>query len=241
MPNTDPTPRIFASDDESPQARHKPKEDSRNWAKDTHRSKSTASSDRLKVSSQLAAYLPMLRHCAHHRSSSPPRPAATRVKRKMCRLVAEADLLHERDEVVHEVLLHDLAIVPEGDRAEVNFERLAGGWDLLAVGPLHRPGHGAGEVGDRAGPVPGGKEDPVGSVVEVLVRKGLPELDRLLRVVLDPVGRRLSGPAHDHVRLVTLPEDLDVLGVPGVIQRLHQLHVPFLNRHLLRLSHLSHL
>src|SRR5215218_11497892 len=99
------------------------------------------------------------------------------------------------------------------------------GGDLLAVGTLHRPGHGAGEVGDRAGPVSGSKEDPVGSVVEVLVRKGLPELDRLLHVVLDPDGRRLSRPAHDHVRLVTLPEDLHVLGVPGVIQRLHQLHV----------------
>src|SRR5215207_1210826 len=113
------------------------------------------------------------------------------------------------------------------------------GGDLLAVGPLHRPAHGACEVGDRAGPVPGGKEDPVGSVVEVLVRKGLPELDRLLRVVLDPVGRRLSGPAHDHVRLVTLPEDLDVLGIPSVVERLHQLHVAFLNSHLLRLCNLS--
>jgi hypothetical protein len=67
----------------------------------------------------------------------------------------------------------------------------------------------------------------------VLVRKGLPELDRLLHVVLDPVGRRLSRPAHDHVRLVTLPEHLHVLGVPGVIQRLHQLHVLLFGAHLL--------
>jgi hypothetical protein len=81
----------------------------------------------------------MLRHCAHHRSSSPPRPAATRVKRKMCRLVTEADLLHERDEVVHEVLLHDLAIVPEGDRAEVNLERLAGGGISSPSGPFIGP------------------------------------------------------------------------------------------------------
>jgi hypothetical protein len=63
-------------------------------------------------------------------------------------LVAESDLLHERDQVVEEVLLHDLSVVPAGNGAEVHLERPAGGRDLLAVGTLHRSGHGAGEVGD---------------------------------------------------------------------------------------------
>src|SRR5215207_4421272 len=179
----------------------------------------------------------MLRHCAHHRSSSPPRPAATRVKRKMCRLVAEADLLHERDEVVHEVLLHDLAVVPEGDGVEVDLERLVGGRDLLAAPLLQRTGHRTREARDRAGPVARGQEDPVGPVVEVLVGEGLPEPPRLRDVVLNPPGRlRLARPAYDHVRLVALPEDLAILGVPGVVERLHELHVPLLNAHLLLLS-----
>jgi hypothetical protein len=69
-------------------------------------------------------------------------------------LLAEPDLLQEGDEVVHQVLLHDLPVVPLRDCLEV--ERYVG--------------------------------------------------------------------------LVSLPEDVDVLRVPGVVERLHQLLIAFFGR-----------
>src|SRR6478672_10727734 len=72
------------------------------------------------------------------------------------------------------------------------------------------------------------RRDLVRPVVEMLVGEGLPELDRLLQVVVDPVRRRLPRPPHNDVRLVSLHEDVLILAVPGVIERLHQLHVVLL-------------
>jgi hypothetical protein len=47
-------------------------------------------------------------------------------------------------------------------------------------------------------------------------------------VVLDPArGLRLARPADDDIGLVSLPEDVDVLRVPSVVERLHQFLVPF--------------
>src|SRR5919198_288564 len=52
---------------------------------------------------------------------------------------AKPKLLHEGDEVVHQVLLDDLPIVPDGDGVEVDLERLDSGRDLAAVPALQRP------------------------------------------------------------------------------------------------------
>src|SRR5687768_15377299 len=91
-------------------------------------------------------------------------------------LLAQADLLHEGDQIVEEVLLDDLPVVPPGDRAEIDLERLASGRDLLPVGALHGPFHRAGEARDRTGPVAGREEGLVRPVYEVLIRKGLEEV-----------------------------------------------------------------
>src|SRR5688572_14776250 len=142
-------------------------------------------------------------------------------------LFAEADLLHEGDEIVHQVLLDNLAIVPLRDRIEVEIEGLARGWDHAAIRGFHRSGHRAPEAGDRAGVVARGEKDPVRPVVEVLIRERFPEVDRFLRVVLDANGRlRLARPADDHVGFVPCPEDLHILLVPCVVQGLHELLVP---------------
>jgi hypothetical protein len=65
------------------------------------------------------------------------------------------------------------------------------------------------EVRDRAGPVAGSEEDLVGPVVEVLVGKGLPELDRLLQVIVDAVRRWFPGPPDD---------DVAVFAIPGIVE-----------------------
>ena len=44
-----------------------------------------------------------------------------------------ADLLHQPDLVVEEVLFHDLAVFPSGHGAELELEGLVGGGDGLAV------------------------------------------------------------------------------------------------------------
>src|SRR5207249_7100382 len=69
---------------------------------------------------------------------------------------AKPDLLHERDQVVKEVLLDDLPIVPAGHGAEIHIELLARRRDDLPVGPGHRTRHRPGEMRDRAGPIAGG-------------------------------------------------------------------------------------
>src|SRR5688572_18584225 len=138
-------------------------------------------------------------------------------------LLAEADLLHEGDEIVHQVLLDDLAVVPLRDRIEVEIEGLARRGDHGAIRALHRSGHRAPEASDRAGVVARGEEDPVRPVFEALIRERLPEVDRFLRVVLDADGRlRLARPPDDHIGFVPCPEDLHVLLVPCVVQGLHE-------------------
>jgi hypothetical protein len=37
---------------------------------------------------------------------------------------AQPDLLHETDQIIHQVFLHDLAVVPFGDRVEVDFRMI---------------------------------------------------------------------------------------------------------------------
>src|SRR5919199_3826905 len=56
----DPTPGIWSSYDESPEAHYGRKEGSRNWTKDTHRSRSSESSDRPRASSPPATRFPRL-------------------------------------------------------------------------------------------------------------------------------------------------------------------------------------
>lgn len=63
-------------------------------------------------------------------------------------LVAETDLLQERDQVIHKVLLDDLSVVPQGDRVEIDFEGFPSRRNLGSVGRLHRSLHGAPEARD---------------------------------------------------------------------------------------------
>src|SRR5579859_1929172 len=137
----------------------------------------------------------------------------------------QANLPHEGYQIVEEVLLDDLSIVPPGDRAEVDFEFLAGWGNLCAIGPFHRARECAREVGDRAGPIAGGEEDAIGPVVEVLIGEGGEELDGLGAVIVHAVGWRFAWPRDDHIGFVALGEGFEILCVPGVIQCLHELHV----------------
>src|SRR5919202_1928836 len=143
----------------------------------------------------------------------------------------QADLPHKCHQVVEEVFLDNLPIVPAGYRTELNVKRFAGGRNLLAVRSLHRPLHRPSEPRDRAGPVAGGKEDAVRSVAKVLVGKGLEEPDRFGPVIVDAMGWGLSRPADHDIRLVALGKRVEVLGVPGIVQGLHQFYVPFFCSH----------
>src|SRR4029077_8809051 len=58
---------------------------------------------------------------------------------------AQSNLSHHPDQVVEEVLLNDLAVIPARHRAEVDLDRLARRRDLIAVRPQHRSGHRAGD------------------------------------------------------------------------------------------------
>src|SRR6266700_2151177 len=53
----------------------------------------------------------------------------------------ETDLLQEGDQVVKEILLHNLPLVPARHGAEIHIERLAGRRDLLAIRSPQRTGH----------------------------------------------------------------------------------------------------
>src|SRR5205814_3050088 len=138
-----------------------------------------------------------LRRRSAYRPSSRLRAVGKARIALVCSLPHEADLLHEGHEVVEEVLLDDLAVVPAGDGAEVDLEGLTGWRNLLAVGTSHGASHRAREPGDRARPVARREERLVGTVVQVLVGEGLEERDRFGAVRVDAVGRRLPGPAYD--------------------------------------------
>jgi hypothetical protein len=90
-------------------------------------------------------------------------------------LAAQPQLLHKSDQIVHEVLLDDLSIIPLADGVEIDVERLASGRDLRAVRAQHRPGHRALEPRDRTCPVAGGEEHLLRSVVQMLVGGHLPK------------------------------------------------------------------
>src|SRR5581483_3194494 len=88
----------------------------------------------------------------------------------------EADLLHQADQIVEELLLDDLAIfIPMGNGAKFDFEFFVGRRNDLAVGHLHRPLHGAGEFRHRAGPIILSEQDFVWIIRDVVVGKGLEE------------------------------------------------------------------
>src|SRR6185503_12441457 len=94
---------------------------------------------------------------------------------------AKTNLFHERYEIIKEIFFDDLSVlIPTRDGAEVHFERLAGRFDLRSIGSRHRSSHGSREVRDRAGPIARGEEDAIGTIVEVLIREGLEEIDGLL-------------------------------------------------------------
>lgn len=53
---------------------------------------------------------------------------------------AKPDLLEECHEIVHQILFHDLPVVPARDRVEVDIERPARGRNHFAISGLHGPG-----------------------------------------------------------------------------------------------------
>jgi hypothetical protein len=57
-------------------------------------------------------------------------------------------------------------------------------------------------------------------------------LDPFGAMIVSPVRRGLRRPANDHIQPVTLVEGVPVLCVPGIVQRLHQLHVLLLIGHI---------
>ena len=60
-------------------------------------------------------------HVAEHDHSGRERAAAS-AHPTVGELPAQTDLLHERHEVIHQVLLDDLAFMPLRDRVEVDLE-----------------------------------------------------------------------------------------------------------------------
>lgn len=90
-----------------------------------------------------------LSYCPPELPGAPPALRNGRRNAASCFLPAQPDLFHERYQVVEQVLLDDLPlVVPSRYRAELDVERLAGRRDVLPVGPLHRPSHGAREARD---------------------------------------------------------------------------------------------
>src|SRR2546428_12448742 len=83
---------------------------------------------------------------AHSSHLLPIHPAG--LSARAGRSAGETELLQEGDQIVKEILLHNLPLVPASDGAEFHIERLAGRWDLLAIRPLQRTGHLSRETGD---------------------------------------------------------------------------------------------
>jgi hypothetical protein len=108
-----------------------------------------------------------------------------------CALAAQPDLLHEGDEVVHQVLLHDLPIISMRDGVEVDLERakntlyglllmqtLDDAWNAQDV-EVFRQRHKPGVIVRWPGKTEPtrGIEDHTAESVQVLVGEGLPEVD----------------------------------------------------------------
>ena len=86
-------------------------------------------------------------------------------------------------------------------------------------------------MSNRTGPVARRDEDFIGPIVHVLVRESAKKVQRLGLVRFHAVGGWLAGPADDRIRPVALRERIQILGVPGVVERLHQLFQMFFAGH----------
>src|SRR5215469_9154639 len=92
----------------------------------------------------------------------------------------DTDLPQEADLIVKQVLLHDLAVLPARDGAELHLERPAGRLMHFAVQACPRADHLALPLCDRAGPVARAEHHAVRVVVEVI----LDRLEERLRLRL---------------------------------------------------------
>src|SRR2546422_2387882 len=136
-----------------------------------------------------------------------------------------ADLLQDADEVVEQLLLHDLAVLPVRDRAEVHAEPLPRGLDETSFG-LEGPLERAGVLGDGARPVALAQHDAVRAVTDAVVREGLGVFLRLLDVVGAASGWRPSArPGPRHVGRMKPTDLFPVLRVPRIVELYHPVQV----------------
>src|SRR6516162_9310485 len=80
-----------------------------------------------------------------------------------------SDLAQKSNLIVEELLLDDLPVLPSSDRAELELERLVGGWMHLTIEPFDGPYHPTRPSGDGARPVTGSKHHFIRVIVEVVL------------------------------------------------------------------------
>jgi hypothetical protein len=64
-----------------------------------------------------------------------------------------------------------------------------------------------------------------------VVRECLEQADAFGTVVMTSMSRRLSRPTDNHILAVPLVECIPILGVPGIVERLHELQISLLVSH----------
>src|SRR5687767_14515007 len=132
-------------------------------------------------------------------------------------LPADADLAHKADNVIEQLLFNDLVLVPAGNSAEIDCERLPGRSDLPSVAAFHRSRHRSGEPRNRAGPIAAGEQNAVRAVVNPIVGKCLEHLHALRPVIVPSMRWRLRRPSDDGVGVVPFVERVPVLCVPRIV------------------------
>src|SRR5215467_4234239 len=80
-----------------------------------------------------------------------------------------ADLTEEPHLVVEQIFLHDFAVLPSCNGAELQLEAFSGRVVHLAIEAFPRADHLALPAGDRARPIAGTEHHPIRIVVEVIL------------------------------------------------------------------------
>src|SRR4029077_9123535 len=92
-------------------------------------------------------------------------------------------------EVIKELLLNDLTVLPVSDRAKLDLKPLVRGWNRLPVRPFHRPLHGSCEPRNRACPITLTKQNLIWVIVNVIIWKCLEVFDGFSPVVVSASRR----------------------------------------------------
>jgi hypothetical protein len=133
-------------------------------------------------------------------------------------LFHQAELRHQPNQAIKEVLFHYPAILPACHCAKVHLEFLVRLRNHLSIKASQGTAVRAGEPGYGASPLSLAKAHLVRVVLHVIVWERLEKILAFLSMSLYPFGRmRLARPVYDNVIRMPLAKRIPILSIPCIV------------------------